>query len=232
MARDEDHAVNISVCITCWRGDVHLAPRCLEFFQRQTRLPDEIVVSANGIPPWRRRGYLDEFKELVSCDVKLVSTWKRLTPAGARNMGFPACRGDIIVFFDVDDLPHPEKIRFTEFIFTRHDLDLLAHDYLLKQPLAVFDNQPEVDCETVPVTSDVIVDPDPRSTNVLPLKPDASGHYDMHQAHVAVKRSVLDRIRFNESQTFFRREDGKFCQDALKAGYKLLYANCKLVNYL
>ena len=51
----------------------------------------------------------------------------------------------------------------------------------------------------------------------------------IHHSHIACKKDIP--VRFNESIEFYRREDGKFCQDILDRGLKFGCIDSKLVYY-
>jgi len=55
--------------------------------------------------------------------------------------------------------------------------------------------------------------------------------FPVHHSHIAVKRYCLEKVRFNESEKFYRSEDGKFCQDLISSGFDIGYSSHKLVNY-
>jgi GT2 family glycosyltransferase len=79
----------------------HLANQ-LEGLARQTRLPDEVVVAVMDDTP-----YADLPKLPVPIRQVLVPGGAELPLAQARNAAAEAARGDLLVFIDVDCIPHP-----------------------------------------------------------------------------------------------------------------------------
>jgi len=51
----------------------------------------------------------------------------------------------------------------------------------------------------------------------------------IHHAHIIFNKNV--NIRFNESKKYFKREDGKLCQDFLLNDKKIIYLDEKLTLY-
>jgi hypothetical protein len=65
----------------------------------------------------------------------------------------------------------------------------------------------------------------PHNTNVM------CGDYPIHHAHITISKNIISSLKFKEDSTFYRKEDGKFCQDIIDLNFKLKYVNLKLVNY-
>ena len=207
--------MKISFCITCWKGDVHLLDNLLMVLEDQTRAPHEIIVSSSGIHN------LDLPEELTingkAVPVIGTNSKERLMQSVARNRAAKKAVGDIVIFFDVDAIPHPQKVEITQNIFSKEDAEALVHSYSQDEP--TFD----------PIVGDGverITDKNPTCTN---LKAPSGGR--IHHAHVAVKKEFLETVTFNESPEYYRLEDGKFCQDLFDAGVKIYYLNQPLVDY-
>jgi len=208
--------MKVSFCITCYSGDVHLLNNLLITLEEQTKAPHEIVVSSSGLYD------LDLPKELVidgkSVPVVGTNSKERLIQSVSRNRAVRQSSGDILIFFDVDDIPHPQKIEVTQNIFSKGEVEALVHTYSQNQ--ASFE----------PVTSEKVIriaGKNPTCTNLLEPQKDSS----IHHAHIAVKREILEEVLFNETFEYYRSEDGKFCQDLFDAGVKIYYLHEPLVDY-
>jgi hypothetical protein len=53
--------------------------------------------------------------------VKVLYPSEKLFPGGARELGCRTASGDIVQFFDSDDLMHPQRLEFVRDVFLGHD---------------------------------------------------------------------------------------------------------------
>lgn len=212
--------MKLSFCITCYDGDYILLDRLLLALQKQTVAPDELIVYSSGFD--------DEFflkTEHVkiagkNIEIKYINSLERTIQSIARNVCASFASGNIIVFFDVDDIPHFQKIEITKNLFDQHDPDFIVHSYSVKGIDDIF-----IDQSKSIIKKDLVFSL--CNTNIY------SKSYDsmVHHAHIAVKKKCFEKVKFNESYEFYRKEDGKFCQDLLTNKFKGLYIDEKLVFY-
>ena len=111
-------------------------------------------------------------------------------------------------------------IEITKNLFNQHDPDFIVHSYSVKGIDDSF-----IDQSKSIIKKDLVFSP--CNTNIY------SKSYDtmVHHAHIAVKKKCFEKVKFNESYDFYRKEDGKFCQDLLTNKFKGLYIDEKLVFY-
>jgi glycosyltransferase involved in cell wall biosynthesis len=187
----------------------------------QTQSPKEIVIYISGISEFTLPKKYVIANQTIPIHSILSS--KRTMQSVARNVCSKISSGDIIIFFDVDDEPHPQKIEITHQLFNKYNPDFLLHNYISsyirKQPIFT-----PIDDQNITIHNNLIIDT--RNTNI--------NCFDMpiHHAHIAVKREVFDKVSFNETMEFYRREDGKFCQDLITNKYKGIYCEKQLVRYI
>jgi glycosyltransferase involved in cell wall biosynthesis len=199
----------LSVCITCYDQDYYLLDNLLNVFSKQTEKPNKIIISSSGLNEIKLMNY--------GFEIILINSPTRHNQAVARNKAIKLCDTDLLMFFDVDDIPHPQKIKITKKIFQNNSLDALVHNYNLN--LDVFE-----DINSIPEIIDV-KEKNPHNTNVM------YGNYPIHHAHITISKNIISSLKFKEDSTFYRKEDGKFCQDIIDFNFKLKYVNLKLVNY-
>jgi hypothetical protein len=107
---------------------------------------------------------------------------------------------DIVSFFDCDDLMHPERLAEIE---RCGDVDIVLHSYL------------EGDSQFPPW------EPSIQIRNLLRRSPSGCAIVSnniwapIHHAHVTVKRSIWDSVRFREGVDGYKKEDALFCGDVL-----------------
>ena len=201
--------MTISLCITSYDKDRHFIPRLLSELRNQTRWPDETILLCSGVE------HIYNYD-----DVKTITIPQRIIQSKARNTCANLAQGDIIVFFDVDDLPHCKKLEITEYIFKKYDPDFLLHNYRNKQNL---DLNRKIDISSLTIKHNL--EPSKLNTNLI------CENYPIHHAHISVRREVFEKVSFNEDKKYYRSEDGVFCQDLIKTGYKGIYTTEQLVQY-
>jgi len=120
---------DLSLCITCYDKDYHLLNKTLSAFQRSTEAPNEIIIISSGIKTENLDIYT--YIKINNSDIPIfsINSEKRHNQATARNKGAKASSCKFIMFFDVDDIPHPQKIEITKKAVLQNDLDAVIHDY-------------------------------------------------------------------------------------------------------
>jgi glycosyltransferase involved in cell wall biosynthesis len=207
----------ISVLITAHAPYVKYLERVVAAFTSQSLPPFEIIVFVNGVDKE------PTVKFPLSSYIQLHIHKGKLNAAAARNKGAKLCAGDVVVFFDADDLPSKYKIEFTSHIFCTYSPDLFIHNYHYRKP-CVFMNERKRSFHEIKIIHDIKIAPS--STNVI------ADRFPVHHAHVAVKKEVWCEIHYDERPRYNRREDGKFCQDVVAAEKRVVFADYKLVSYL
>lgn len=205
----------VSFCITSYVHDVHLIDELLDSLSRQTVYPNEIVIYTSGVRT------IDLHKDVIFKNKKIPITIllrSEITMQSvARNTCASIASGDIIVFFDVDDVPHPQKIEITKYVFDKYNPDFFVHNYSSKI------NDSNIDTKNISVIDKLSICPN--STNLF-----CEG-FPIHHAHIAVRKKVFENTKFNEHINAYRKEDGIFCQDLVKNNYRGIYTLEQLVQY-
>jgi glycosyltransferase involved in cell wall biosynthesis len=212
--------MSISLCITSYNKDYSLIYSLLDEFKKQTFPPKEIIFYCSGVDGVNVPNSI--FINSNEIPIYTVFSLKRTNQAMARNICSSVASSNYIMFFDVDDIPHPMKLEITSNILNKTtNIDFLLHNYNQMHHRSNSFENIEQDLDCYPIN-----EIDKNSTNVI-----CGDHY-IHHAHITVKKSVFEKIKFNESTDYYRREDGKFCQDLVLNGYSGIYYPAKLVNYI
>ncbi len=220
-----DNMKTVSFCITSCYKDIHHLQKLLEEIKKQTIAPNDIIIYCSGIPGIQIQSSLMVNNTEVS--IKTIVDKQPQLQTVARNVCARQSKNDIIIFFDVDDIPHPQKIEATmKYI---EDYDFLMHSYT--QHICNFEN---IDILNIKHTDDLNIDPNPASTNIY-ATPD--GH--ITHGHLTVKKHVFDKLEYDENfyhvnsfgQKFCSGEDGKFCQDLIKNNFKGIFLDEPLIIY-
>lgn len=201
--------MKISFCITSYSRDIHLLDRLTDPLLNQSEKPYEIILFCSEVA--------DNSIESRIPNIKIITRTDRVMQSVARNICSEISSGDILIFFDIDDIPHFQKVEITKHVFSTYKPDFLLHSY--SQNLS----QEYINKNLVEIRNDLTIDEN--STNLycdgLPI----------HHAHIAVRKDVFRKVRFNESLQAYRREDGIFCQDLVRNNFKGVYTPEKLVQY-
>jgi glycosyltransferase involved in cell wall biosynthesis len=98
----------ISVALCTYNGARFLEEQ-LESILRQTRLPDELILSDDGSMD-RTLAIAQEFASRASFPVKILDGPERVGSTGNFERAIRCCRGDLIALSDQDDRWHPERL--------------------------------------------------------------------------------------------------------------------------
>lgn len=117
QAREHDVKMTVSVVVPCAHTHVHHLRALLANLRAQSRQPDQIVFAVSGC----------EASEVPRLDGEIVHSREPHTAGSNRNRGLAAARGDILIYQDADDLPHPQRVEIIAFLFERYRIDHLMH---------------------------------------------------------------------------------------------------------
>lgn len=98
----------VAIALATWNGERFLSEQ-LESYLKQTRLPDELVVSDDC----SKDGTLDvlnEFARTAPFEVRILKNSERAGFAANFGRAIGACRADIILLSDQDDIWLPSHV--------------------------------------------------------------------------------------------------------------------------
>ena len=113
--------MKLSFCITCYDGDYILLERLLLALQKQTVAPDELIVYSSGFDDeiFLKTEHIKIAGKNI--EIKYINSLERTIQSIARNVCASFASGNIIIFFDVDDKPHYQKIEITKNLFNQQN---------------------------------------------------------------------------------------------------------------
>jgi|MDSZ01.3.fsa_nt_gb glycosyltransferase involved in cell wall biosynthesis len=200
----------VTLCITCYKNDIHFLDECLGYVKSQTVQPDEILVVANAIDDdskLKQKAKEEGFTLFTTSEPKL--------PGWGRNTGLFLAKHNIVSFCDVDDVILPRKIEFIKKVFN-DDMDALIHNYHYKI---------KGDDENFSLYTEEITEIDPASMNIR-----TKSMVPAHQGHMTCRKEILKTHKYRED--LVRGEDGTFCQGLVKdSNTKLFFTPLKLIIY-
>lgn len=215
----------LSFCITSYYRDIHHLERLFKFLSQQTNAPNEILLYCSGVMGIQVHNNITICNKQIP--IRTIIDRKPQLQTVARNKCADLASCDIVSFFDVDDIPHPQKIE--SILYHIKNYDFLVHSY--KRDMSEFIY---FDVENMTKTDQIRKNPNPKSTNlqVIPERPITHGH-------LTVRKNIFSRLRYDENfyfvNTFGQKvcsgEDGKFCQKLVDEGYTGIFLDEPLIIY-
>jgi len=204
----------LGVVIPCHKPYIVYLRECLDSIESQTVKPSKVMVLCSSsipsdIPP--------EFSN-YSFPLQVFTRNDIQNQAKNRNTGAMYIGTDLISFFDADDRMHPQRI---ETILKNADTaDIILHSFTTNL------------YELTPIGYPTLY------RNQLELAPSLCVHLipdwkkPIHNAHVTIRKEVLNKVLFREDLIVHQREDALFCGDVMKIeGIQSLYISNPLSWY-
>lgn len=198
--------MKFTLCITCWSQDVHMLSETLSSFRVQESAPDEIIVVGNN---------LREIK-VDNSAIRTFAEPTRRSPSFNRNKGAEMASGDVIIYHDVDDLAHPQKIHLIKKAFLEHDIDAFVHSFTEHQMFPFKYKNLEIEKITRLQNKDQHLYAQTCEDNCL------------SHGHLSIKTHLVKKFKYNEEIYF--GEDSDFIKRVFLAGNNVYYGNHKLIQ--
>ncbi len=194
--------MKIGVAIPSYKGHINHLKDLLDSIEKQTRLPDKVVVSCSSTPfheqsdIFESRNYSFDYEIIFHIEFKNASENRNYAVSFLTDM-------DYISFMDADDIMHPQRIEFIMKAFEGTHADIVLHNFYYLEKCE-FNDKEELNYRENTLKqcySGCITHNDPKYVNVEYI----------HHSQVSVKKDILDIIKFPEESIYNRREDSVFC---------------------
>jgi hypothetical protein len=188
--------MKIGVAIPCYKGHIDKLFELLDSIEKQTRVPDKVVVSCSST---------DDF---INCkeynfSLEMVITSEKKNAAQNRNIAISRLTNmDYITFIDADDIMHFQRIEILLKVFQEYDSDIILHNFLIN-------NNEFKRIENIQVLNDSLIQSN--TGCIIHNKNDYNNIYHIHHSQSTIKRYISDKITFPEETEFNRKEDSIFC---------------------
>ena len=182
----------LGVAIPCYEKHLRFLPRVLASIATQTLLPTMVAVSCSGV-------YAVELDSLAyPFPLKILTSPKPQNAAQNRNVAARAL-GDVdaLLFFDADDIMHPQRVEAVAQAFQDPGCVLVVHNFAFKS-----------DAEREDLVSRVFEDFEIQKGGVTLGKDCLVAARHIHHGHVSVRRETYNQRPFCEQDQF---EDTPFC---------------------
>lgn len=197
----------ISVVVPCFPRDTHKLKKCLDSMERQTVKPSEVIIGHSEIS----LDACDNLKDslgVYSFVVLFAPTTKQCFAAENRNRACSYARCEYISFFDADDIMVPQRLELIWKIINLHNPHCVLHGYSGKQ--AICDHIIDIDhvkCVFGEELHDIAARTKRRHLHI---------NGAIHHGHSTVRRDVIERVKFNESDQYRIGEDSLFVREILE----------------
>jgi glycosyltransferase involved in cell wall biosynthesis len=193
--------MKIGVAVPCYYGHIQRLYELLDSIEKQTMLPDKVVISSSSTSVFKfNKDYSFPLEVIVTEDKQNASKNRNVAASKLNDM-------DYITFIDADDVMHPQRIEFLLKGFQTYDSDIILHNYFNSTQGNIecfFKNFEEFKIRTntlIKCWSGCITHINGYSNNIDKI----------HHGQVTVKREIFEQIHFPEEREFETKEDCVFC---------------------
>jgi len=204
----------ISVVVPCDYKHFQYVGSLLTHYSKQTLLPDEVVIS------------LSRSAELSEETIKKVENYSwpfrllviknpKRKPSGAnRNIAGVHASGELLIYQDADDIPHPQRVEIIKYFYEKYHFDHLIHSYqfsgnsfsLYQSPGQIF----------------------PYGHSAGRIMITAPIHaFPLHFGNCAIQKRVLDKIKWGLEYG----EDWLFAQEVYRQFNNCIILQASLITY-
>ena len=104
--------LSLSIALASYNGERYIAEQ-LDSIARQTRLPDELIISDDASSD-ATPAIVRDFAQRALFPVRVLQNSERAGSTRNFEIAIRACKGDIIFLCDQDDVWYPDKISLVE----------------------------------------------------------------------------------------------------------------------
>ena len=139
-----------SLIIPCCSKHAKHLYELLKMYERQTELPDEAVIALSSSAEVDT-SILDTLtNELWRFPITLLLSKERYFAGENRNRASHSASGNLLVFQDADDIPHPQRIEIIKYFFKKYQIKHLIHEWIDFKSWSNANFEPYTDFEKIP----------------------------------------------------------------------------------
>lgn len=205
-------AETVSVIVPCYYKHFYLIPELLNAISRQTKLPDDVVISVSESEKIDKAQVEKIIHTKYNFDVKFIFHKERLYAGENRNSACENAIGDILISQDADDLPHPQRIEILTNIFqmypnVQHIIHKWAQDISSSELVFFFDNIKK---------------------KLVSNWKEYSSFKMVHNGNCAIRRNVFKTIRWSNKP---KAQDVAFNQQVIEIFAQTMVIDAELLIY-
>jgi len=118
-----------SVIIPCVARHFFWLSGILESYQNQTVRPDEVVVSLSEVEKLNQSEISKLENGLWDFKLKIIRNRGIIHDGENRTIAMDNSLGEILIFSDADDIPHPQRVEVAKYIFENFEVDHILHSF-------------------------------------------------------------------------------------------------------
>ncbi len=127
VPKKEVKSMTTSVIVPCVARHFFWLSGLLESYQHQTVVPDEIVVSLSEVEKLEPK-HIDNLENgLWDFKLKILRNKGVILDGDNRTIAMDNSTGEILIFSDADDLPHPQRVEISKFFLENYEVDHILH---------------------------------------------------------------------------------------------------------
>lgn len=130
--------LKISVIIPCIPKHTEHLFLLLKLCERQTILPDEVIISLSEADKTSPALIQKIKSEHWQFPLVLLTSNNKQWAGTNRNIASQKAIGDILIYQDADDLPHPQRFEIIKYFFENYPVDHLLHEFVSSEDLKQF----------------------------------------------------------------------------------------------
>jgi len=114
--------IKISVVIPCIFKHINSIKKALESLNNNTIKPYEVIIYMNQAD--QVKGHIKEIEKTYKnlLNLTIIKNKGKDYTGPSKQKGSEKATGDIIAYFDADDIAHPQLIEIISYIFTKYDI--------------------------------------------------------------------------------------------------------------
>lgn len=125
--RKERQPLTSSIIVPCVARHFFWLSGLLESYENQTVKPDEIVISISEVEKLNPKEITDLENGNWSFKLVIIRNKNTILDGDNRTIAMDHASGDILIFSDADDIPHPQRVELSKFIFENYEIDHILH---------------------------------------------------------------------------------------------------------
>jgi len=131
--RAQKKNMTTSVIIPCVARHFVWMSGILEAYQNQTVIPNEIVLVFSEAEKINDVDIAKLEKGLWDFNLKIIKRNGVFLEGENRNVAMDNASGDILIFSDADDIPHPQRVEIVKYIFDNYEVEHIIHALTFKR---------------------------------------------------------------------------------------------------
>lgn len=120
----------VSILIPCHYSHFPLLEALLTAYVNQTVVPNEVVISLSEYQQLSQASILALEGQVWPFKLIILKQEKKCCAALNRKYAAAASSGDLLMFQDADDLPHPQRVEIVKYLFESYRIDHLIHSFI------------------------------------------------------------------------------------------------------